>query len=583
MNKPKQLLKEVVAPNNTLCNTPLSIANTFNDYFVSIGESYAGNIEKPNNHRPQRKINTSTFFLEPVNVREIISIINTLKNKKSPGVDNLKAELFKSVSEIISLPLCHLINRIYTSNEVPEQFKIAVVTPIHKKGDAKNITNYRPISIISTFAKIFEKTLKCRLVKFLDKCNVISEKQFGFREGLSTNDAVAKLTEQIRKSLEMSRPVLSVFLDLAKAFDTVNHQQMLEALEDAGIRGGPRELFASYLSNRKQVSKIGDTLSNERTLSYGLPQGTVLGPILFTVYINNILTSSSCGRVFSFADDTAVLYEDSTWEKLKLKAEHDLGIIFDYFAHKLLTVNYEKTYFMPFANTVRCLPQFEQLSINSGQKNILLASVDSYKYLGVIIDCHLKWDAHICNVTGTLRQLLYRFRYLKHIIDYSNLKILYYSLVESRLRYAILSWGSAATCYMQPLEILQKRIMLAIKVMVNKTITYPSDQLFSDTGLLDVRQIYIHQVILFLYKNMHNFDKVSHVYSTRHRENQSLEIQTLQRNISLRCHSYLSRKIYNHLPHMYRIYLNSINSLSMIKNILKNIFSKLVEKSHESS
>nr|CAI5843643.1 unnamed protein product [Callosobruchus analis] len=157
MSKPKQLLKEVVAPNNILCNTPLSIANTFYDYSVSIGETYPGNIEKPNNHIPQRKINNSTFFLEPVNVGEIISIINTLKNKKSPGVDNSKAEIFKGVSEIISLPLCHLINRIYISN-VHEQFKIAVVTPIHKKGDVKNIYNYRPISIISTLSKTFEKT-----------------------------------------------------------------------------------------------------------------------------------------------------------------------------------------------------------------------------------------------------------------------------------------------------------------------------------------------------------------------------------------------------------------------------------------
>nr|CAI5857641.1 unnamed protein product [Callosobruchus analis] len=496
----KKVPRQVIDKNNVVCNTPETISEAFNVHFVSIGEAYAKNIIRPNTPPPISQINQKNIFLNPITPSEVINIISSLKNRKVPGYDNIQGEVYKKVSEELALPLCHLINRTFLTSTVPNQIKIAIVTPIYKKGDDKDLNNYRPISSITTLAKIFEKALKKRLVDFLEKNNCISAQQFGFREGLSTNDAITKLTGEIANSLEKSKPTMCVFLDLAKAFDTVSHRQMLEVLSDAGIRGSTNQLFENYLSNRKQAVKINSVTSKEKTFNYGLPQGTVLGPLLFILYINSIITSStsSCGQLLSFADDTVILYSADTWEMLKDNVQKDLVNIFNYFSHKLLTINYDKTFFVPFSNTARCMPKFHQITVKDEIKCITIRSKCSHKYLGITIDCHLRWDIHINNVVKTLRQLLYRFKYLKNILDLSHLKTIYYSLVESRLRYAIIGWGGAAYCHLRPLDVLQKKML---KIIYNKKITYPSDLLFSETGILDVRQLYVHQIILYCFKN----------------------------------------------------------------------------------
>nr|CAI5834501.1 unnamed protein product [Callosobruchus analis] len=429
----KVVPSDVITVSNTVCNTPDTIANAFNDFFSEIGKCYAEKIVKPSTPLPDNELNQNSFFLQPVTEADIITIINSLKTNKSLGIDDIKSEILRYSYEFIAAPLCHLINQIFISSKVPQQFKTAVVTPIHKKGDIKVINNYRPISIISSLAKIFEKSLKNRLEKFLNVNGIISDKQYGFRQGRSTNDAIGKLVTEIAKELEFSKPVICVFLDLAKAFDTVNHEQMLGALENAGVRGMARELFESYLENRLQVVKINNVYSKQQKINYGLPQGTVLGPVLFTIYINSILESHSTGRILSFADDTAIIYSDCTWDTLKRKVEDDLARMFDLFSHKILTINYEKTVFMPFSNTSRFLPHYRTLSIKCATKNILLNTVITYKYLGLTIDSHLRWHDHATNLTKTLRQLLYRFKYLKNILDLQHLKIIYYSLVEDTL------------------------------------------------------------------------------------------------------------------------------------------------------
>lgn len=241
------------------------------------------------------------------------------------------------------------------------------------------------------------------------------------------------------------------FLDLVKAFDTVSHVQLLEALDHFGVRGRVHDLFTSYLSDRKQFVKINNSISNYRVVQYGVPQGTVLGPILFIMYINHLLNIRSTGKIISFADDTAIFYEASSWADLKIKVENDLKNLINWFDHKLLTINYKKTTYIPFSCNKRNSPDYDKLEIYSNDYLIEINSSDFTKYLGVYIDKHLRWDIHINTVAKTLRSLLYKFKFLNKILDVKQMKIIYHALVESRLSYGILGWGGALNIHMKTL------------------------------------------------------------------------------------------------------------------------------------
>lgn len=563
----KQNITEILTDDDKIIQGDQMLANAFNEFYSNVGEKYAKKIVKPMAPFPKRNLAQGSIYLEPINTHEVVSIIKSLKSKKAPGIDMIKAETLKKVADEIAEPLTYLINKIFESGKCPAEFKMAVITPIYKKGEKTKIINYRPISLITNLTKIFEKALKAKLTKYIDKYNLVSNSQFGFREGKSTNDAIYALTNDIYKFMDESKPGLCIFLDLAKAFDTVSHPLLLEALEDIGVRGIAHSLLADYLHNRKQFVKIGSSISSQRIISYGVPQGTVLGPLLFSIYINNLLTLDTCGKITSFADDTVILYTADTWAALKNKVENDFCHIIDWFNHMLLTINFEKTFFMPFTSYKNNLPEFQYLTINNHNNNINIKTTNQIKYLGVTIDSHLRWDIHVNNVTQTLRGVLYKFKYLKNLLDTTHMKIIYYALVESRIQYAILSWGGVLYSHLNKLDILQKK---CLKIMYNKENTYPSDSLFAEARVLDVRQIFMYNILIYLYKDKKNLQKIDHMYETRHKTKDNVQFTTTKKSIGQRCYAYLSRRIFNSLPDMYKTYIHVLNHIGLVKKILKN-------------
>jgi hypothetical protein len=203
-----------------------------------------------------------------INELEILKAISKLKNGSAPGADNITSELLKKYKQILCHPLKHIYNLCLNSNCIPNAFKTSIVTPIHKKGSYTSLKNYRPISIISNIAKVFEKIIKNRLVEFLEKNNLLFENQFGFRPGKGTDQAIAKTTNIIYDALEKEKKCASIYLDLAKAFDTINHGILLNKMKNIGITGPALELFKSYLSDRKQLVKINKTHSDEMKIIY---------------------------------------------------------------------------------------------------------------------------------------------------------------------------------------------------------------------------------------------------------------------------------------------------------------------------
>ena len=257
------------------------------------------------------KCNKTRIKLPYISEDEISRTINSLKNA-SAGWDNIPTFVVKKVTKHIIRPLTYLINKSIEQCIFPDELKVAKVFPIYKSGDKKCISNYRPISVLSFFSKVFEKVMYNHLIDFIDNNNILSKHQFGFRKNHSTNHAVIALVDKISTALDMGKVAIGCFIDLKKAFETVNHFILINKLRKYGIHGNILEWFISYLDNRKQYVFYNGSKSNDQYISCGVPQGSILGPLIFILYINDLSNISESLTSILFADDTTVIVESDS-------------------------------------------------------------------------------------------------------------------------------------------------------------------------------------------------------------------------------------------------------------------------------
>ena len=280
-NKTYSQVNEIINENNVTIKDQTQIANIINDHYCNIGKKMSNKIVVPNNKKIELpNMNVNSIFIKPTDVFEIKNIIENLKLRNG-GVDKINSKTLKVISNNISDTLAHIFNKCIEKSIWPDALKTAEVVPIFKSGKKCDIANYRPISLISNIAKIFEKIIHNRILNFIGKNKILSEKQFGFIKKKGTKDALSYITKKIYENLDKSTPIAVAFLDLAKAFDTVDHKILLEKLYAYGIRGNAYKLLESYLTNRKQKVRLGDKESEYNTVNTGVPQGTILGPLLF--------------------------------------------------------------------------------------------------------------------------------------------------------------------------------------------------------------------------------------------------------------------------------------------------------------
>lgn len=533
-------ITQINTDEGNLITNKQAIANEFNRFYSTLGQKLANKIVTPTEYHDSTTRVEQSMFLFHTTPSEIVQVIGTLKTKKAPGRDGIRAETLKEVADLISIPLARMINRCFDYGYFPKSFKIGLLKPLYKSGNELDPSNYRPITLISTLCKILEKTIKIRMLKFLNKHNIISERQFGFKEGKSTEDAICSLTTLIYDAIDKKIPALSIFVDLSKAFDTVCHSILLEKLEKYGLRGQIHDLLKSYLSGRQQQVSINETFSDLRVVTYGVPQGTVLGPLLFSIYVNSLLNLKLKGTVISFADDTAIFYKSDSWGSLKEMAESDFRVINEWFKYNRLTLNTQKTNYLLFTSYSSGLHELGNLIIDEKTE---IPEAEKVKYLGIIIDRHLRWELQANNIIKKLRGLIGRFRFLSDFLDISHLKIIYYSLVQSQLSYGIMGWGGVYDCYLKKIEVVQKWIL---RIMYRKNITYPSNDLYRLSGVLDVRQLFCQKIFIHIYKNNEILERINHSYFTRNREN--AQIPKREKTIGQRCYTYLRAKLYNILP-----------------------------------
>ena len=379
--------------------TGKEISNQIVKYFSSEGKHFALKTETPKNPLKNylNKIpsNGTSMFFEPASVEEVSRLINNLKPKNSSGYDDISNKLLKTLHPVIIHPFTEIINRSLQEGIFPDDMKRADTVPRYKAKERYYMTNYRPISLLLTLSKILEKIVYKRTVKFLDSNNIIYNSQYGFRKKHSCTDAVMELCTEILKARENNLNTISVFLDLSKAFDTLDPKILLSKLEIYGMRGTVLDWFESYLTNRRLRVKCKVASENRTQFSelydveFGTPQGFCLGPLLFLIFTNDLYLNIDHCSVILFADDTTVYKSHRNVRYLKWCIEQDLIIIADWFKANRLTLNLEKTVYMFFSNG-KCKNK-PSLEIDK----ITLEPVECTKFSGMWVDENLNWNTHI--------------------------------------------------------------------------------------------------------------------------------------------------------------------------------------------
>ena len=285
------------------------ICNRFNKFFTSIGPDLANRIKSYPGESFERYLSRNerpSFKFERVTCSDVRNIIKNLSSKDSSGPDGLSTKLVKTISSKILYPLTVCINQSLFTGIFPDKLKMAKVVPLFKKGSKDDFSHYRPVSLLPSFSKIFERIVYNQLYTHLTNNDILFSSQHGFKRGHSTETAAIEFVEYLKLELDKGHNPLSVFIDLSKAFDTLNHRILLRKLSYYGVNNIEIKWFENYLQNRLQYVHYEDHDSDFLPILTGVPQGSILGPLLFTIYINDINTISDFFKIICFADDTTL-------------------------------------------------------------------------------------------------------------------------------------------------------------------------------------------------------------------------------------------------------------------------------------
>ena len=457
------------------------VANKFNEFFTNIGPDLSKQIPESDLDFTEflKNPNNNNMFLSPTDSIEIKSLIQNLDESKSTDIYDTSIKLLKMSSSSLSDAISDIINHSFISGVFPDKLKCAYVLPVHKAESKLSVGNYRPISILPIISKIFEKVVSIRLTNFLKTNDIIFKHQFGFQSGMSTDLAILDIHSKIVEAFENKKFACCVFLDFAKAFDTVNHKILLKKLEYYGVRGIVLKWFDSYLCNRPQCVNINGTFSDFLNILCGVPQGSVLGPILFLIYINDIQFCSNILDFHLFADDTSLFFSQKDEDIIESTVNNELIKIEHWLQANKLTLNASKSNYIFFKPAQRNVKKIISLKIN----NTTIEAKPFTKYLGVILDDKLSWRQHCDHLTLKLQKGIGVLSKLRYYLDKNAIRNVYFALFESHLNYNILNWSCAPQRVLNSVSAFQRK---ALRIMSFKDDYYPCDQLFNDFGILNV-------------------------------------------------------------------------------------------------
>ena len=566
---------------------PKLIATNFNKFFAEIGPNLANQIHSPSSYHEFLKtpFHKSIFF-NPTSPKEILDIIGKFKNGKSAGFDDISPTVVKQVAPFISYPLAHIFNVSLSTGIFPSDLKVAKIIPVFKKDDPHIFSNYRPISLLPCFSKILERLIYNRLDNFLSSYNILHSNQYGFRQHHSTDLALLDIYDKISTALTNGHHTIGIFLDLSKAFDTIDHSILLSKLNHYGIRGTPLALLSNYLSNRQQFTSFGSQSSDRLPVQCGVPQGSILGPLLFLLYVNDIPHSSDLLSFVLFADDTNIFLSNPNIDTLIHIFNTEIIQVSNWFKANKLSLNVKKTNYIHFTKKSN-----KQLKLNIKIDGSIIQPTDNTTFLGVVIDKHLNWNSHIDKITSQISRSIGVLRRLRHSLPLNILFTLYNTLILPYISYSNIAWATSNNTLEQnhcpwtsnnPTKLnnlfkLQKR---AIRICTGSYYSSHTKQLFNKLKTLNIFDLNKLQTAIFMHRYLNNnlpksFDcffskyKDIHHYNTRNANNFVPIKPTL--NMTKYSIKYTGPKIWNSLN------LNLISS-SSVQNFKANYKEHLISK-----
>ena len=456
------------------------VVDKMNNYFVNVADNLAKKIPRTNqSHNDYLKNpNTHSMYLTEIASDEIHKIIQDMGINKSGDIYGNNPNLIKHGGPVLIAILTLLFNKSIDQGIFPNALKLSKIVPIHKGDSIFEVSNYRPISLLPIFSKILEKLMYSRVIDFITKYNILYSNQYGFQKCMSTEYAINSLLHNIVESMNQDKTGFCILLDFAKAFDTVNHQILLDKLHYYGIRGYALKWFQSYLNDRQQCTEIGNTQSNLEYIKCGVPQGSILGPLLFLLYINDIVLSSDIFKFTLFADDTSLFYSHKNVEEAVETMTQELANISEWLAANKLSLNVGKSKLLVFNNK-------KKIEVKLTLNGEPLKEVDHAKYLGILIDNKLNWVPQINAVNLKVSKGLGLLSKIRHYVPSDTTRSLYFSFVNAHTDYNLLNWGMAAP---SSLNSIHSKINKALRIMTFNNRDCPSVPLYKELKILTLEK-----------------------------------------------------------------------------------------------
>jgi len=481
-------INEIMTPNGTTTDKSEKISETFNKFYAGVGRMQAETI-------PDTEVNPLSFLrkkpgeplkMPPALPCEILNAIKKLKKKSSQGWDGLPTYLILRLAPKMINVLTHNINKMLSSGIFPDSLKEAIVVPIHKKKSKTDPTNYRPVSLLSGFSKIAEKIIANRLQDYFENNNLFSNYQFGFRKQMSTADLILYMQEKLARTLADGRTAVLLFFDLAKAFDTLPWDILEKKLEKYNISGETLNLLRTYMTGRKQRVKVNGKLSNTEPLTIGVPQGSILGPLLFIIYSNDIVNAIT-STIGLYADDTTALVEGETEQDAINKAKVVLNELGEWFASNRLSLSPTKCKFAIINPQLRSSRSKIKLQIYGQDMKEIKENTDceSNPFVGLLFSEKMDFKAHINMIRTKVNSGLYCLNQHKYLPKTAKIN-LYYSLIYSHLQYAAIALSGASKQITKQLLKLQKK---AVRNIEDKEYNANTGPIFKKLKLLKYEDI----------------------------------------------------------------------------------------------